>query len=84
VSKGRAIALHRERRGLAPEETAAVGDSPSDLEAAPVVGAVFIVANGAGAIRAAGGHVGNAFVTPSAGGNGVAEAVASLLGPDQG
>jgi hypothetical protein len=83
VSKGRAIALHRERRGLAPEETAAVGDSPSDLEAAPVVGAVFIVANGAGATRA-GGHVGNAFVTPSAGGNGVAEAVASLLGPDQG
>jgi phosphoglycolate phosphatase len=81
VSKAAAIALHRERRGLGPEATAAVGDSPADLEAAGVTGAVFIVANGADATRAAWGHVENAFVTPSAGGNGVAEAVAALLAP---
>jgi hypothetical protein len=84
VSKAAAIALHRDRRGMGPEATAAVGDSPSDLEAAGVTGAVFIVANGAEATRAAGGHVDNAFVTPSAGGNGVAEAVDALLTPAQG
>ncbi len=84
VSKAAAIALHRERNGLEPEATAAVGDSPSDLEAAAVTGAVFIVANGAEATRAAGGPVDNAFLTPSAGGNGVAEAVAALLGPAPG
>src|SRR5262249_35453390 len=53
VSKAAAIGLHRERRGLGRGETAAVGDSPSDLEAAPVTGAVFVVANGAEATRAA-------------------------------
>jgi hydroxymethylpyrimidine pyrophosphatase-like HAD family hydrolase len=81
VSKAAAIAVHRERHGLEPPETAAVGDSPSDLEAATVTGAVFIVANGAAAVDAAGESPENAFVTPSAGGIGVAEAVAALLAP---
>lgn len=80
VSKAAAIAVHRERRGLALLETAAVGDSPSDLDAARVTGSVFIVANGADATRAAGGEVENAFVTPGPGGVGVSEAVAALLG----
>jgi len=81
VGKAAAVALHRDRHGLSRAQTAAVGDSPSDLEIAPEVGAVFVVANGADAVRAAGADEGleNAFVTPGAAGVGVAEAVDALL-----
>ena len=81
VGKAPAIALHRDRHGLAREETAAVGDSPSDLEAASEVGAVFIVANGAEAAAASGADLDNAFLTDRPAGEGVAEVVDALLGP---
>jgi hypothetical protein len=62
---------------LEPERAAAIGDSPADLQLAGVVGAMFLVANGA---WAADGDPGTqVIVTPSAAGQGWAEAVAALL-----
>jgi hydroxymethylpyrimidine pyrophosphatase-like HAD family hydrolase len=46
AGKGRAVATHMRRRGLAPEETIAIGDSRGDLEVADVTGRFFLVANG--------------------------------------
>jgi len=46
AGKGRAVAIHMQRRGLRPEETIAIGDSRGDLEVADVVGRFFLVANG--------------------------------------
>ena len=51
VSKRAGVALDRERRGLAPDQCLAVGDSAADAGVAPEVGAVFLVANGAAAVR---------------------------------
>jgi hydroxymethylpyrimidine pyrophosphatase-like HAD family hydrolase len=51
VTKRAAVAVHRTRRGLEPDECIAVGDSPSDLDMAAEVAAVFVVANGAAALR---------------------------------
>jgi HAD superfamily hydrolase (TIGR01484 family) len=45
AGKGRAVALHMRRRGLAPEEVIAIGDSRGDLEVADVVGRFFLVSN---------------------------------------
>ena len=45
VSKGRAVGRHMRVRGLAPEETIAVGDSREDLTAAEAVGTFWLVAN---------------------------------------
>ena len=50
VSKASGIALDRARAGLSPEECIAIGDSASDVAAAPEVGAVFVVANGERAV----------------------------------
>ena len=38
AGKGRAVATHMRRRGLAPDEVIAIGDSRGDLEVADVVG----------------------------------------------
>jgi phosphoglycolate phosphatase len=86
VGKAGAVALHRSRHGLAREETVAVGDSPSDLEVAPEVGAVFVVANGAEAVEASGAADGvdNAFATAGSSGDGVAEVVDAILGSEAG
>jgi phosphoglycolate phosphatase len=46
AGKGRAVATHMRRRGFAPEETIAIGDSRGDLEVADVAGRFFLVANG--------------------------------------
>ncbi|MFL5799389.1 MAG: HAD hydrolase family protein [Actinomycetota bacterium] len=79
VSKASAVALHRRRHGLAPAQTAAIGDSPSDLEVAGEVGHVFLVANAAES--PAGNETANAYRTLGAGGEGVAEVVEALLRP---
>lgn len=47
ISKGRGVAADLARRGLAPENAVAVGDSLSDLEMSSAVGQFFLVANGA-------------------------------------
>lgn len=51
ISKRSAVALDRTRRGLRPESCIVVGDSASDAEVAPEVGAVFIVHNGEPGLR---------------------------------
>ena len=78
VSKAGTAAAYLAGRGLLPAQAAAIGDGPADLELAGVVGAMFLVANGAWAAEAApaGQPV---VVTPSAAGEGWAEAVAALL-----
>lgn len=45
VSKTRAIALDLERRGIDPQNAIMIGDSPSDMRCAEVVGAVILVKN---------------------------------------
>jgi len=45
AGKANAVAAHMRRRGLAPEECIAVGDSRGDLEVAGVVGRFYLVAN---------------------------------------
>jgi hydroxymethylpyrimidine pyrophosphatase-like HAD family hydrolase len=78
VSKAATAAAYLAARGLRPEQAAAVGDAPADLELARVAGAMFLVANGAWAAAEAGAAV-TAIVTPSPAGEGFAEVVTSLL-----
>jgi phosphoserine phosphatase len=49
LSKGAAVGWDLARRGLAPADAVAVGDSASDLTMAPYVGRTWLVANGAAA-----------------------------------
>lgn len=81
ISKGAAIAWDLQRRGLAPEDAVAIGDSVSDLEMAPAVGRLFITANGAAvdgmAQRLA--AVPNATATEAPMGEGWAQAVRASL-----
>ncbi len=79
VTKGSAVADHRERRGIRPEDCIAVGDSPSDAELAPEVAAVFIVANGRPAVEEAGAVGDNVYATSGSNGDGFAEVVFGLL-----
>jgi hypothetical protein len=77
VSKAGTAAAYLAGRGLDPARAAAIGDSPADLQLAGVVGAMFLVANGA---WAADGNPGTqVIVTPSPAGQGWAEAVSALL-----
>jgi hypothetical protein len=81
ISKGLAIAWDLERRGIAPEDAVAIGDSVSDLEMAPAVGRLWITANGAtvdgmGVLLSA---VSNVSVAGGAMGEGWAEAVRASL-----
>lgn len=79
VNKASAVRLHRERTGIAPSEAVAVGDSPSDLQAASQVAAFFLVANGLAGIGDEVALPGNAYVTASERGEGFAEAVEAML-----
>jgi hydroxymethylpyrimidine pyrophosphatase-like HAD family hydrolase len=77
VSKAGTAAAYLAGRGLDRNGAAAIGDSPADLQLADVVGAMFLVANGA---WAADGHPATpVIVTPSPAGQGWAEAVTALL-----
>jgi hydroxymethylpyrimidine pyrophosphatase-like HAD family hydrolase len=77
VSKAGTAAAYLAGRALEPERAAAIGDSPADLQLAEVVGAMFLVANGAWAADGAPGAP--VVVTPSPAGQGWAEAVTALL-----
>ena len=81
VSKGAAIAWDLERRGLAPSDAVAIGDSASDLEMAPAVGRLWVTANGAAVDGMAGllAAVPNATVTDAPMGAGWAQAVRTSL-----
>lgn len=74
VSKRSAVAMDVERRGLAAANCIAVGDSRSDAGMAPEVGAVFLVANGAPAVRGLDLPT-NVYLTDRSYGLGFAEAV---------
>lgn len=76
VSKGAAIATDLRRRGLRRADALVIGDSPADVSAAPHVGAVVLVANGA---WAAPEPPGNVTVAAAPYGDGFAETVASAL-----
>jgi hydroxymethylpyrimidine pyrophosphatase-like HAD family hydrolase len=81
ISKGLALAWDLRRRGVDPADAVAIGDSVSDLEMAPSVGRLWITANGA-AVEGMAERltaVPNASVTPSAMGEGWAEAVRASL-----
>jgi HAD superfamily hydrolase (TIGR01484 family) len=81
ISKGAAVAWDLERRGLAPEDAVAIGDSVSDLEMAPAVGRLWITANGAAVDGMTGllDAVPNVTVTDRAMGEGWAQAVRASL-----
>jgi hydroxymethylpyrimidine pyrophosphatase-like HAD family hydrolase len=77
VTKAAAVAEHARRRDLPPEDCLVIGDSESDAEISPRVGAVCIVANGASSIEnPARGEI---YVTDGAYGEGFAEAVEGLV-----
>jgi phosphoglycolate phosphatase len=78
VGKATAVRADLRRRGLGPDGSAAVGDSASDAALAPLVGAVFIVANGRAALEGPLGE--NVYLTDGAFGEGFAEAVIALVG----
>ncbi len=75
VTKAGTAAAYLARRGLAADQAAAIGDGPADLELGGVVGAMFLVANGAWAAEAAGaaGAGGAAGTGDAAGAAGAAE-----------
>ncbi len=81
ISKGLAIAWDLERRGIAPADAVAIGDSVSDLEMAPAVGRLWITANGAAVDGMADliAAVPNVAVTDAAMGEGWAQAVRTGL-----
>jgi phosphoglycolate phosphatase len=78
TSKASAVRLLLGLRGLGPDDAVAVGDSASDLEIAREVGGAFIVANGVESLGAREAPP-NAWATPSAYGDGFAEAVDAVL-----
>ncbi len=81
ISKGAAVAWDLERRGLAPEDAVAIGDSVSDLDMAPAVSRLWMTANGAAVEGMAGllDAVPNVSITESAMGEGWAQAVLASL-----
>ena len=79
ASKARAVALHMQMRGYAPEEVIAVGDSAEDLGAASVVGTFWLVANATPEVHDAARGVENVRVTEAPNGAGVYEAVITTL-----
>jgi hydroxymethylpyrimidine pyrophosphatase-like HAD family hydrolase len=84
ASKAAAVALHMRARGLAREQTLAVGDSREDLACAAQVGSFWLVANAVEkdpSIREAIAGRENVRVAEAGNGSGVYEAViATLMG----
>lgn len=78
VSKGAAVALDRELRGLDRANCIAVGDSPSDVDMAEHVGALFLVSN-ADARMPDVANPTNVFVTARPNGLGFADAVLPFI-----
>jgi hydroxymethylpyrimidine pyrophosphatase-like HAD family hydrolase len=82
ASKAAAVAAHRRARGLAREETFAVGDSREDLACAPEVGTMWLVANALDrdpSLREVIAGFESVRVAEAAYGAGVYEAVVSML-----
>lgn len=77
LSKGQGVAADLARRGLCAQDAVAVGDSVSDLEMAPYVARLFLVANGAAApaTATAAAALDNVTVCTGTNGSGWVEAV---------
>lgn len=82
IDKGKAVEYDIGRRGLAPEQALAIGDSASDLAMAAHVGRFHLVANGARSapVRARAQALDNVVIEDEALGAGWASAVRSALG----
>ncbi len=82
LSKGLAVAEDLARRGLAPADAAAIGDSVSDLDMAPHVDRVFVTANGARnpAVTGTAANLPNVSLLDAEVGLGWADAVQRILG----
>jgi phosphoglycolate phosphatase len=81
TSKASAVRMLLDRRGIAPEDAVAVGDSPADVEIATEVAAVFVVANGVETVERGRTVPANAWSTPNPYGDGFADAVEAVLAP---
>ena len=82
ASKAGAVARHMQARGYAPEDCIAVGDSREDMDAAAVVGAFWLTANGVErdpALGAAASATPRVRICSEQYGAGVYEAVVSTL-----
>jgi hydroxymethylpyrimidine pyrophosphatase-like HAD family hydrolase len=79
VTKAGSVRHYLQRRGIAPEQAAAVGDSPADLELVDVVGATFMVANGAWAVERDDDLQRRVITTGASAGDGWAEVVNALV-----
>jgi hydroxymethylpyrimidine pyrophosphatase-like HAD family hydrolase len=79
VTKADSVAHYLRRRGISPDEAAAIGDSPADLELADVAGAMFMVANGAWAVERDEALQRRVITTGASAGDGWAEAVSALV-----
>lgn len=82
VDKGSAVALDRERRGYAREETIAIGDAIADLAMAPEVGALILVRDAVDAddaLASAASGIENVYVSARAGNLGWCDAVRSVV-----
>jgi phosphoglycolate phosphatase-like HAD superfamily hydrolase len=82
TDKGTAVALDRERRGFAPQETMAVGDAIADLSMAPEVGALVLVRDAVDAdpgLAEAASAFSNVYVSRRAGNLGWCDAMRRLV-----
>jgi phosphoglycolate phosphatase len=79
VSKASGVRLHRQRRGIPPNQAVAIGDAPADLAIGPEVAAVFIVANGTASIGTDAREPPNARSTAATHGDGFAEVVERVI-----
>jgi hypothetical protein len=82
LGKGQGVVLDLARRGLGPADAIAIGDSLSDLDMAPAVGRMFLVANGAAHphVRRAAERLDNVTVCDESVGHGWVQAVRWALG----
>lgn len=81
VDKGSAVALDRDRRGFAREETIAIGDAIADLPMADQVGALVLVRDAVeadDALAAAASEMENVYVSARAGNLGWCDALRSV------
>jgi phosphoglycolate phosphatase len=82
VDKGSAVALDRKRRGLARDETLAIGDAIADLTMAPEVGALVLVRDAVDAdpaLAEAASEIPNVYVSMRPGNLGWCDALRAVV-----
>ena len=82
ATKRGAVARHRQIRGYAPEDCISVGDGREDMEIAPEVGAMWLVANALTAdpaLESIAAQISNVRIADGSNGAGVYEAIVTTL-----